>query len=190
VRDPEFRKEVRDRLRIKRYREEHLLADLTLEEGELRAWYETHTADYTEPARYLVRQIFLDKERAIQRAWESLEDGEAFESVAAELNLSAMRERPQLVRVADLPPVLAEALAGLEPGQHTEPVQSAEGFHILRLEGMRGGGPREFEEVRERVEMDLLRAKSADRIEETIEEMAGQEPFLFMPENLDFPYVP
>jgi len=190
VRDPEFRREVRDRLSIKRYREERLMADLTLEDDEMRAWYEAHRVDYTEPGRYLVRHIFLDKEKAVQKAWERLEAGERFEIVAAELNISAMRERPHLVRVADLSPVLAEALAGLEPGQNTEPVQSAEGFHILRLDEVLEGGPRDFEEVREQVEMDLLRAKSADRIEETIEEMTGQEPFLFMPENLDFQYVP
>lgn len=185
----EFRDEVRDRLTIKRFREDILLADLTIDEAEVREWYALHSDQYAQSERYLVRHIFLDQEALIRKAEERLDAGEPFETVSAGENRNPLGAQARWVREEDLPPVLGEAVASLEEGQRTPILQSPEGFHILALLEKKESGLPPIEQVRDKVETDLLRAKSERRIEETIEEMTGREPFLFMPENLDFPYV-
>jgi parvulin-like peptidyl-prolyl isomerase len=185
----EFREDVRARLTIKRFREEILLADLTCDEKEVQEWYERHPERYEQAARYLIRHIFLDQESLIRKAEERLGAGEPFETVSAGENRNPLGAQARWVREEDMPPILGEAVAQIEPGSHTPILQSPEGFHILMLLDKKEGGLPPIGQVRDRLETDLLRAKSEKRIEETIEEMTGREPFLFMPENLDFPYV-
>lgn len=188
ARDPGLREGVRERLTIKRYREKVLLADLQVSDEEVRSWYRSHREEYAEPPRYLVRYIFLDDEEEIRKALEQLDEGQPFETVASRNNRNPLQEDARWVRVEDLSPALADALRNLHEGERSPVIQAPEGFYILWLEKVRKGGTLPLETVRERVEKDILRKKSAERIEETIQRITGREPFLFMPENLDFRY--
>lgn len=190
VRDPALRREVRRRLLIKRFREEHLMANLEYGEQDLRAIYEEEHDAMREPARYRIRHIFLDKEDAILEVRDLLDEGRPFEEVAAVLNRTPVQAEPHWVEEPNLPPVLADALRDLPPGERTPVLQTPEGYHILMLEERVEGGVPSFEQVRERIEKDLLRRLTDQRIQQTIEEMTSREPFVFMPENLDFQYIP
>ena len=52
---------------------------------------------------------------------------------------------------AQLPQFIADRIAGMEPGQVAEPMRTPTGFHIIRLDGERGGdGPMMVEQVKSR----------------------------------------
>ena len=55
-------------------------------------------------------------------------------------------------RVAQLPQFIADQVAGLQAGQVSDPVRTPTGFHLVRLDGMRGGesGPVLVEQVHAR----------------------------------------
>ncbi|MFZ8886378.1 MAG: peptidylprolyl isomerase [Steroidobacteraceae bacterium] len=54
-------------------------------------------------------------------------------------------------RASQLPQFIAEQIRALEPGQVSQPIRTPTGFHILRLDGARGGdGPMMVEQVNAR----------------------------------------
>jgi peptidyl-prolyl cis-trans isomerase SurA len=53
-------------------------------------------------------------------------------------------------RGAALPTVFAEDVLEMEPGEHTIPIRGTGGFHIVRLNDMRGGEPQLVDQIRVR----------------------------------------
>ena len=70
-------------------------------------------------------------------------------------------------------PEFEEALFGLEEvGQYTAPVQTQFGYHIIRLDGLRGGDIAPFEDAREDVLADLGERRSRTRFYDLADRLA------------------
>jgi peptidyl-prolyl cis-trans isomerase SurA len=83
------------------------------------------------------------------------EQGEDFGQLAlAYSKAQSALERGKLGwrRLGQLPQFIADLVTGLEPGQVSEPVRTPTGFHIVRLDGTRGGesGPVLVEQIHAR----------------------------------------
>jgi hypothetical protein len=179
----------RDQLLAIRFRDK-LVETLSLEPEEARSYFDEHREEYATPTRYRIRQIFVDVEPMARQVAEGLEAGRSFEEVAAQLDLSPFRGNPQWVTAAELLPIVKEVVESLKVGQRSQLFSTPAGYHVMELLEVEQGRGLEWEEARESVRKAVLGRKAEERVEEVVAEMAGRRPFLFLPENLDFPYTP
>ncbi|HJY81583.1 MAG TPA: peptidyl-prolyl cis-trans isomerase [Candidatus Binatia bacterium] len=114
-------------------------------EEELRAFYDSHTAVFTLPARVYVQQIYCGGNGDLAKARTQAEEISA--ALVHGLSFQEARERygdaesvplpnapvpPQVLRRA-LGPTLTDAALILKVGEISPPLQSSAGYHILRL---------------------------------------------------------
>lgn len=64
-----------------------------------------------------------------------------------------------------------DALFGMKAGEIIGPVQTEFGYHIIRLNAIRGGGTKPFDEVRGAIEAELKRARAQKRYAELAEQL-------------------
>jgi peptidyl-prolyl cis-trans isomerase SurA len=95
-----------------------------------------------------------DAKRAkAEEALEAIENGMSFEQAAARYSeapdaLEGGRLAPRTV--AQLPSLFVESIRNLEAGQHTDVIESPNGFHILKVNGRRSGLERVVDQYRVR----------------------------------------
>ncbi|GLZ23976.1 peptidylprolyl isomerase [Stutzerimonas stutzeri] len=138
-------------------------------EDELRAVYEANKASWITPASFQVSQIFLAidgrqsldavRKQAVELAKRARDGKVDF----AELAAKHSQDRESAQRGGDigkrsleqLLPEVRPALARLEVGAVSEPVQSASGFHILKLTDLQPARVATLDEVRTQLQSRL-----------------------------------
>ena len=134
------------------------------DEETLRARYEALSSRYQRPASVRLRQVFLRVEpsstpeaRAARRDEISAlrvaiqRPGMTMEQIARQHSEDETRHQGGLLtalRAGELLPALEAALQTLEVGELSEPVESARGFHLLRVEGRNPAQSVSFEQAR------------------------------------------
>jgi PPIC-type PPIASE domain len=140
---------------------------------DLQAWLEAHPANYQIEPMFSFQQVFFDPqrhgaslEREIAAARRALAEGQP---IAGDSTLL-----PEAMQAAPLSDVqrafgadFAAAMSDLPVGDWQGPVQSAFGLHFVRLGERVAGHQAVLEEVRARVERDLLNAR-AQQANETV----------------------
>lgn len=148
--------------------------DALLEEDpeRVRAAYEARRAEFDRPEEVQARHILVKvdegaPEQEVEAARERIEairsrieEGAAFEDVAREVSEDA-GSKPQGGDLGFFPrgrmvPAFEEVAFQLEPGVLSEPVRSAFGFHLIRVEEKRAAQKISFEEARRDVARDLV----------------------------------
>jgi peptidylprolyl isomerase len=145
-------------------------------EGEIQAFYAENRGFFTGPGRLWVRQVFVAvdgygdaaaRQRA-DRASQRLRAGEAIERVRAELGSPEVAPLPD----TPLPPAKLREYLGptallasldLAPGATSDPVRSAQGYHVLTLVERDPGGAPPLEEILPQVRAELRR-RADDRL--------------------------
>ena len=132
-------------------------------ERDLRAWLAEHSALYTTPVRFDFEQVFLarqgaDAEARARTMRVALENG----SPAFGMGDEPPEGRSVLGRTLQhlthvFGAEFARSLASLSPGRW-ELLPSQQGYHLVRLERVEGGVP-SFDELRPRLERDVLLAR-------------------------------
>lgn len=79
-------------------------------------------------------------------------------------------ELPWVARDGSMVKPFEDALFSMQPGEISAPVKTDYGYHVLKLNEIRGGGGRSFEEVRD----ELAREQAASESERAYSELAGQ----------------
>jgi peptidyl-prolyl cis-trans isomerase SurA len=135
-------------------------------EADVRTEYERRkAADFTRKATVHLMEIVLKGEGAADAANAAvarIRKGEDFEAVAREVSVSASKSAGgDLGRVepADLSPVLAAAVADLRPGEVSAPVPVEGGYWILKVRERLADEVTGFDQVKERIQEELSRAK-------------------------------
>ncbi|HET9976553.1 MAG TPA: SurA N-terminal domain-containing protein [Burkholderiaceae bacterium] len=67
-----------------------------------------------------------------------------------------------------------DAIFAMKPGEISNLVQTEFGYHIIRLDAVRGGKPRPFEEVRASIESEARKQAAAKRFAEMAEQFTNQ----------------
>ena len=135
-------------------------------EDEIAAYYRAHTADLAVPETVTLRQILvgtLNEARDVKRRLKR--DPKAFDAIARSQSRGVESvaggymgpfERGQL------PPELEAAAFAQPEGGASEPVETALGYHVLRVESRQPAREPSLEEARERIRDRLARAKRAE----------------------------
>lgn len=156
-----------------------LAAGVQVSEEELRQYYQERKRDFSVPeerqARHILIQVGSDAPQAdIDAARAKIEDilarvrkGESFADLAREFS----QDPGSAQNGGDLgffgrgimDKAFEDASFALAVGEVSEPVRSAFGFHIIKLEAVQGGQSKPFEEVRAQLERELKRQRAEER---------------------------
>jgi len=165
------------------------------DDGEVREFYEANREFFAGPGRLWVRQVFVAvdgggedpaRERA-RLAATRLRAGEPIEGVRAELGSPEVAPLPD----APLPPAKLREYIGptallaaldLAPGGTSEPVRSAQGYHVLRVVEREAGGAPPLEEIAPQVRAELRRRADDRALRERLDELRAEAVVRIAPE--------
>lgn len=173
-----FRQGIRDAIIRERVISRMVTPELNLDDRKLREYYDLHKDEFKEEEVRL-RQVFISgvREDSRERAKKALSliiKGVPFDEVAKEYS-----DEPSgkyggdigFVKKNDLIPELRDALKGKAKGEITDIIKSPYGYHILRLEEIKGGEPPPFDEVKEEIKRRLILEESQKRYREFVEKL-------------------
>lgn len=173
-----FRQGIRDAIIRERVISRMVTPELNLDDRKLREYYDLHKDEFKEEEVRL-RQVFISgvREDSRERAKNALSliiKGVPFEEVAKEYS-----DEPSgkyggdigFVKKNDLIPELRDALKGKAKGEITDIIRSPYGYHILRLEEIKGGDPPPFDEVKEEIKRRLILEESQKRYREFVKKL-------------------
>ena len=151
-----------ENLLVQRYTETVLGPRATVAKDEVSIYYKEHPDEFDHPEQIKVRMILVsvpagaagDADRnakaRIAQAAKRLAAGEEFGAVAQEVSDDPTRSRGgevSWVRRGQLLPELDEEVFKLQAGQHTKPIKTKFGYHIMGAMARRAAGRSPFEEV-------------------------------------------
>jgi peptidyl-prolyl cis-trans isomerase D len=154
----------------------------TVSEADARQRYEQQKAKYGTPERRTIQQITFPSQAEAEAAAAKIREGAAFESVAAERNVSPQDlELGTLTKTEMLDPAVADAAFGLEQGAvTTAPIAGRFGPVLLRVTQIQPEAVRPFEEVAAELRQEVATEQAQgqiERIHDEIEDLrAGAKP--------------
>lgn len=138
---------------------------IQIDEAALREVYDDRIGDYTKPGVRKLTQLLFNSEEDARTAVEMLQEGRAFDAVAAEAAGSGGAIDLGWVGRADLPSDTAADVAfSTQVGGFTEPVQSDFGWHIFRVDESEEESVRPFEEVRDEIEQQMALDRAVEDV--------------------------
>ena len=169
----DLRKNVERQFLVSRVQQDEVGSKLSITEEEARQYYQQHKTEFVEAATVTLREIMIEvpsttqageagvsvgamdeaeKEATAVRA--RILAGEDFGKVAAEVSDSASKANGGLIgpfALADVADALRTTLEPMKPGDITQPMRTARGFQILKLETKKESAVQPFEAVRDLV---------------------------------------
>lgn len=157
------------------------------DEREIREFYAENQDFFAGPGRLWVRQVFVavdgggeEEARArASRAAERLRAGDEIARVRGDLGSAEVAPLPD----APLPPAKLREYLGptallaamdLAPGATSEPVRSAQGYHVLTLVERDPGGAPPLEEIQPQVRAELRRRADDRMLREHLEQLRAE----------------
>lgn len=158
---------------------------IVVDEAEGVKYYRENPEEFTEPAEYRLRAIYLSpelrtpEEQEAKRAEISgrIQAGEDFVTLASEAADSPLKENQGdlgFIKHGDLDPALEEAVARLQTGEATPWVEARNGWYILKLEEKKETRLKSFEEVRKDINDKIFMEKRANKLKEYLDEVKSK----------------
>lgn len=172
--NPDEKKSLKEQLLLLKVVDREVRSGVMVSEAEMLRYYETHLSRFMLPEEYRISQILIvprpTQDRAEARAKAAsvaaaLKRGADFAEMALRYSDGPGATRGGnlgFVRQGELVPAIERALAGLQPGQITEPIETPEGFHIIRLDEKKPPQFRPFAEVKNEIQGLVYQQKSED----------------------------
>lgn len=138
--------------------------DVTVEEEELKTYYEENKDRYTEPEQVKARHILVEDEETAKSILKKLESGEDFAEIAKEKSSdSGSKDKGGDLGFFErgvMDASFEEAAFNLGIGETSAPVKTMFGYHIIRVEDKKPERLAAFEEVRDDVRKQVIKQKS------------------------------
>jgi peptidyl-prolyl cis-trans isomerase C len=165
--------------------EEVLRGKVEVSEEEIQRYYKENQALFTEPQEVKIRHIVVNSEPALKEVVTKLSKGESFEKLASTYNIGNFKEdggNLGYIRRGQLAPPFAQfeeaAFSLRKRGEISEVVNTPYGYHIIRLEDMRGTAVRPLNQVKERIRFFLQPKKRQDAYLEYVKEAKSKAKIL------------
>jgi foldase protein PrsA len=138
--------------------------DVTVEEEELKTYYEENKDRYTEPEQVKARHILVEDEETAKSILKKLESGEDFAEIAKEKSSdSGSKDKGGDLGFFErgvMDASFEEAAFNLGIGETSAPVKTMFGYHIIRVEDKKPERLAAFEEVKDDVRKQVIKQKS------------------------------
>ena len=191
----QFKESLRERLLVDEMKAA-VTKDVTVTDDEVKAYYDAHEADYTEPEERETRHILIspfaeaaggagtitpteadwDVARAeAEKVRSEIQNGADFGTEARkysddETTREAGGELGNLI-LGQMVPQFEEAVFGLKKGELSQPVRTEYGYHLIQVVDIIPEAQIPYEEVKEKIRSALLAQRQADTWEAWLEEM-------------------
>jgi len=168
---------------------EQIAQGIKVGEEELRARYEAQLASYSTPEERHARHILIQVAPGADAAAEAAARAEADKLLAqvrggtpfADVARKSSQDPVSAAEGGDLgffgrgvmDKAFEDATFALKPGEVSELVRSAFGYHIIRLETVRGGSTRPFAEVREQILAEVRNERAEQQFYDQAEQLAN-----------------
>ena len=167
-----------------------LAKDVDVDAEKMQEQYNERQSEFGVPEERKTRHILIEvagdaSEDVIAAAQEKansihqqLVDGASFDELAKEHSddigsANSGGDLGYMGRDSMMDPVFSDAAFALAKGEVSEPVKSAYGFHIIKVDDIKSGQIKSFEEVRAQLEQEYRRQQAEDRYFEQGEVLAN-----------------
>jgi peptidyl-prolyl cis-trans isomerase C len=136
-------------------------------DAEIEAWHAAHPEELQVPERVSLRQVLvgtLNEARDVRRRLAKSRDPRAFDQIARTQSKgpeAAVGGFMGTFEPGQLPPELEAVAFALPEGATSQPLETALGYHVLKVESRQAAREIPFEEARERIRDRLVREKRA-----------------------------
>ena len=131
-------------------------------EEEIQRYYKENSTFFIEPEEVKIRHIVVNSEPALKEVVSKLSEGESFEKLASTYNIGKFKDNAGdlgYIRRGQLASPFAQfeeaAFSLRKRGEISEVVSTPYGYHILRLEDLRGTTLRPLNQVKEKIRFFL-----------------------------------
>jgi parvulin-like peptidyl-prolyl isomerase len=159
---------------VRRYREglmegalyaDFVLKKVSVTDDELKAWYQTHQADFVEPEKRRVAHIVVPTKEEADEIRKSIAEGQPFEMLVKTKSTDTVSQK----QMGDLGWITKREATGefekvfsLAEGEISEPLQSRFGYHVMRVSRIMPERPLGFEDAREAIRKTVLEQKQRE----------------------------
>ena len=165
--------------------EEALRKTGDVSEQEIQRYYKDNPTLFTEPQEIKIRHIVVNTEPALKEVVTKLSNGESFEKLASTYNIGHFKEdggNLGYIRRGQLAPPFAQfeeaAFSLRKRGEISEVVSTPYGYHIIRLEDLRGSALKPLNRVKERIRFFLQPKKKQEAYLEYVKEAKSKTKIL------------
>lgn len=168
----------------------NLIQHVDVDEGKLRELYQERRSEFGVPEERRTRHILIEvagdateaeidtARKEAESLYQQIEAGASFEVLAREHSddIGSANDGGDLgymARDTMMDPALADAAFSLAEGEVSRPVKSAYGFHLIKVEDIKRGQSKSFEEVRAQLERDYRHRQAEDMFFEQGEILAN-----------------
>jgi peptidyl-prolyl cis-trans isomerase SurA len=188
----DFRQRVERQMLSDQVQRVDVLAKISVNDEEARAYFETHAQEFRTPSEITLREILIEvpttekgvnvaqDDEARARAEEvrkRLVGGEPFPRLAAEYSGSPSKANGGLIgpiRSDELAPQLQKLLDALKVGELTEVIRTTRGYQILKLESRTETKVKTFDEARGEIADRVVNTKRRAELEKYLDRLREQ----------------
>jgi peptidyl-prolyl cis-trans isomerase SurA len=172
--NPDDKKSIKEQLMLMRVVEREVRSGVMVSEQDMRRYYEGHQSRFSLPEEYRISQILIvtkshetaeDAKARADSVSAALKQGGDFAELALKYSDGAESTRGGnlgFVRQGELLPPIERALATLKPGEVSDPIESTEGLHLIRLDEKKPSQFRPFAEVKAEIQSLVYQQKTED----------------------------
>ena len=181
-----YRERIRDDLGKMRLISREIKSKIMIKEEDLRKVYKEKIQEFMIPLEVQVQQIFFTVardsskeqiagvEKEAQAVLEKAKKGEDFSELARKYSRSPEAKDGGVLgyfKQKELLPELDEAVFQMKIGEISRLVRSPDGFHILRVMDRKGGEPKPFLDVQNRLREEMMQAESEKQFKQWMKDL-------------------
>lgn len=192
----ELRRNVERQMLISRVQQDEVGSKLQITEEEARQYYLAHPEEFRQQASVTLREIMIDVPVTTQKGQAGvsvgaddqaaadatairarLGAGEDFAKVAGEVSSAPSKANGGLIGpidVSELSPSLQQVLEKLQPGEITQPIRTARGYQILKLETRQAAVVPAFDTIRDVVADKVAAARQRTEVAKFLKRLRSQ----------------
>ncbi len=139
-----------------------LAEEIAVDDARLRSEYDSRINDFTTRERRNVDQVVLRDEAEAKKIADAMNQGRTLEAAVKAAGSTAQIIKLGWVERADLLGEIAGPVFALKAGQHSAPLKSPLGFHIVAVTAAEDGRVQPFDAVRDQLRKDMAGREAAD----------------------------
>ncbi len=194
----DLRNSIERRMIIDRVTQVEVMQKIGITEADARAYYDAHPQEFTSASSITLREILLNIPEATTPSGEKgvnvAEDeatqkriaeirarvttgGEDFAHVASEVSDAPSKANGGLIgpiSITELSPALQEVIGKMKPGEVTQPLRTARGYQLIKLESATAAVRQPFEDVRDKIADAVYNQKRRGEVEKYLKRVRAE----------------